>query len=105
MGLFCIGADAVYGPQVAYDGIPLVGRDLSELERDAIAYAEAMDAHVRYTPEGYAGPDVPGVVLRGQLVGPVLRSRPLFMVTRDGANTEWDSMPSEEYRVGGQSTA
>lgn len=105
VGLFCIASDAMHGPQVTYDGLPLVGRDLSELENDAIAYAEAMDVHLRYTPEGYAGPDDPGVVLRGQLVGQVLRSRPLFMVTRDGANTEWDSMPSEEYKVDGQSTA
>ncbi|MFE2100400.1 hypothetical protein [Streptomyces sp. NPDC059468] len=104
-GLFCIAADAVHGPQVAHDGLPLVGRDLSELESDAIAYAEAMNVHFRYTPEGYAGPDDPGVVMRGQLVGLVLRSRPLFMVTRDGANTEWDSMPSEEYHVNGQATA
>ncbi|MET9452526.1 hypothetical protein [Streptomyces cinerochromogenes] len=102
-GLFCIAVDAVQGPQVAYDGVPLVGRDLSELESDVVAYAEAMDVHFRYTPEGYAGPDDPGVVIRGQRVGQVLRSRPLFMVTRDGANTEWDSMPSEEYRVNGQS--
>ncbi len=42
--------------------------------------------------------------MRGQLVGQVLRSRPLFMVTRDGASTEWDSMPSEEQRVNGEST-
>ena len=97
VGLFCVAADAVHGPQVAYDGIPLVGRGLPELENDAIAYAEANDVYFRYTPEGYAGPDDPGVVLRGQRVGQVLRSRPLFMVTRDGANTEWDSMPSEEY--------
>ncbi|MFF0382343.1 hypothetical protein [Streptomyces sp. NPDC004286] len=96
VGLFCIVADAVYGPQVVYDGIPLVGRDLSELEHDAIAYAEAKNMYVRYTPEGHAGPDAPGVVLRGQPVGPVLRSRPLFMVPRDGAHTEWDSMPAEE---------
>ncbi|MGV9263806.1 hypothetical protein ACWDRR_03955 [Kitasatospora sp. NPDC003701] len=105
VGLFCIAADAAHGPQVAHDGIPLVGRDLSELESDAIAHAEAMDVHFRYTPEGYAGPDDSGVVMRGQLVGQVLRSRPLFMVTRDGANTEWDSMPAEEYRIDGQSTA
>ncbi|MGJ5748762.1 hypothetical protein [Streptomyces puniciscabiei] len=105
VGLFCIAADAVHGPQVAYDGIPLVGRDLSELESDAIAYAEAMDVNFRYTPEGYAGPDDPGVLVRGQPVGQVLRSRPLFMVTRDGANTEWDSMPSEEYRPNGAPTA
>ncbi|TDC10816.1 hypothetical protein E1265_30780 [Streptomyces sp. 8K308] len=99
-GLFCIAADAVHGPQVGHDGIPLVGRDLSELESDEIAHAEAVDGHFRYTPEGYAGPDDPGVVIRGQRVGQVLRSRPLFMVTRDGANTEWDSMPSEEYYHG-----
>ncbi|BBC28904.1 uncharacterized protein SGFS_001950 [Streptomyces graminofaciens] len=104
VGLFCIAADAVHGPQVGYDGISLVGRDLSELESDAIAHAEAVDGHFRYTPEGYAGPDDPGVVMRGQLVGQVLRSRPLFMVTRDGANTEWDSMPSEEYRHGQSTT-
>ncbi|CAL9654369.1 hypothetical protein [Streptomyces sp. Tu 3180] len=52
VGLFCIAADAVHGPRIAYDGLPLVGRDLSELESDAIAYAEAMDVHFRYTPEG-----------------------------------------------------
>ncbi|MGO4458921.1 hypothetical protein AB4039_16745 [Streptomyces sp. M-16] len=104
VGLFCIAADAVHGPQVAYHGLPLVGRDLSELESDATAYAEAADAYLRYTPEGYAGPDDPGVLIRGQLVGQDLRSRPLFMVTRDGAHTEWDSMPFEEYRVNGQST-
>ncbi|MFF8633527.1 hypothetical protein ACF052_04825 [Streptomyces pilosus] len=99
-GLFCIAADAVHGPQVRHDGIPLVGRDLSELESDEIEHAEAVDGHFRYTSEGYAGPHDPGVVIRGQRVGQVLRSRPLFMVTRDGANTEWDSMPSEEYHHG-----
>jgi hypothetical protein len=67
VGLFCIAADAVHGPQIAYDGLQLVGRDLAELESDAIAYAEAMDVHFRYTPEGYAGPDDSGVVMRGQL--------------------------------------
>ncbi|WP_426362595.1 hypothetical protein [Streptomyces sp. E-08] len=102
VGLFCIAADAVQGPQVAFDGLPLVGRDLSELESDAIAYAEAKDVHLRFTPEGYAGPDDSGVLMRGQVVGQILRSRPLFMVTRDGANTEWDSMPSDEYQVKGK---
>lgn len=105
MGLFCIAADAMHGPQIAHDGIPLVGRDLSELERDEIAHAEENDANFCYTPEGYAGPDDPEVILRGQRIGQVLRSRPLFMVTRDGANTEWDSMPYEEYRVSGESMA
>lgn len=99
LGLFCVAADAIRGPQVAYAGIPLVGRDLTELERDMIAYAEENDVYFRYTPEGYAGPDDPGIILRAQRIGQVLRSRPLFMVTRDGANTEWDSLPSEEYRL------
>ncbi|WP_328663638.1 hypothetical protein [Streptomyces sp. NBC_00328] len=103
VGLFCIAADAVHGPQVRHDGISLVGRDPSGLESDTIAHAEAVDGYFRYTPEGFAVPDDFGVVMRGQLVGQVLRSRPLFMVTRDGANTEWDSMPFEEY-LHGQST-
>ncbi|MFF7443230.1 hypothetical protein [Streptomyces sp. NPDC008122] len=105
VGLFCVAVDAVRGPRVAYDGIPLVGRDLSELESDAIACVESMGVHLRYTPEGYAGPDDPGVVMRGQSVGQVLRSRPMFMVTRDGAHTEWDSMPSAECGVSGRPIA
>ena len=100
-GLFCVAADAMHGPQVVHDGVPLVGRDLSELEGDVIAYAEATDTFVRYTPEGYPGPDDPGIVMRAQRVGQVLRSRPLFMVTRDGANTEWDSVPAEEHCLNG----
>ncbi|MFJ8747651.1 hypothetical protein ACIRL2_51050 [Embleya sp. NPDC127516] len=103
-GLFCVAVDAVHGPRVAHDGLALVGRDREELESDAIAYAEARGVYLRYSPAGYAGPDDSGVVLCGQMVGQVLRSRPLFMVTRDGANTEWDSMPSEEYPGSGHST-
>ncbi|MFJ7181561.1 hypothetical protein ACIQXA_35480 [Streptomyces massasporeus] len=103
-GLFCIAAEAVHGPQVEHDGISLVGRDLRELESEEIAHAETVGGHFCYTPEGYAGPDDPGVVMRGQLVGQVLRSRPLFMVPRDGAHTEWDSMPSEEHRHGQSTT-
>jgi len=37
VGLFCVAVDAVHGPQVVHDGLALVGRDLSELESDAIA--------------------------------------------------------------------
>ncbi|MFJ9945266.1 hypothetical protein [Streptomyces erythrochromogenes] len=36
-GLFCIAVDAAQGPQIAYDGLPLVGRDMAGLESDAIA--------------------------------------------------------------------
>ncbi|MET7303407.1 hypothetical protein [Embleya sp. NPDC005575] len=104
VGLFCVAVDAVHGPRVAYDGLALVGRDRAELESEAIAYAEARGVYLRYSLEGYAGPDDFGVVMCGQRVGRVLRSRPLFMVTRDGANTEWDSLPPEEYPGNGRST-
>ncbi|MGW1536680.1 hypothetical protein [Streptomyces aureus] len=104
MGLFGIAADAVTGPQVRSDGIPLVGRDLSELERDIIANAEAKDVYFRDSVDGCAGPDDPGVVLFGQPVRQVLPSRPMFMVPRDGAYTEWDSMPSEKYPHGQSKT-
>ncbi|MER8009610.1 hypothetical protein [Streptomyces sp. NPDC094149] len=99
-GLFWVAANAVHGPQVKLEGICLVGRDLSELESEEVARDEAGDGCFRHMPEGYAGPDDSGVVMRGQLVGPVLRSRPLFVVSRDGAYTKWDSMPDEEYRHG-----
>lgn len=104
VGLFCVAVDAVHGPQVAYDGLALVGRDRAELESEAIAYAQARGVWLRYSHAGYAGPDDSGIVMCEQPVGPVMRSRPLFMVTRDGANTEWDSLPSEEYPGNGRST-
>ncbi|WP_126640993.1 hypothetical protein [Embleya hyalina] len=104
-GLFCVAVDAVHGPRVAHDQLALVGRDREELESDAIAYAEARGVYLRYSLEGFAGPDDSGIVLCGQTVGQVLRSRPLFMVTREGANTEWHSIPSEEYPGSGHSTA
>ncbi|MFJ3635511.1 hypothetical protein [Streptomyces sp. NPDC090112] len=95
-GLFAVACDAAQGPQVTYHGLLLVGRDMGQLESDMIAYAEVHDVQFRYTCEGHAGPDDPGIVVRAQPVGVVLRSRPLFMVPRDGAWTEWDSLPSEE---------
>ena len=60
VGLFCIAADAVHGPQVVYDGLLLVGRDLSELESDAIAYAEATGVYLRYTPRATPDRMIPG---------------------------------------------
>ncbi len=51
---------------VAYDRLPLVRRDLSEPESEAITYAEATDVNFRYTPAGYAGPDGSGAVMHGQ---------------------------------------
>jgi hypothetical protein len=91
----------LHGPQVMYQGIPLVGRDRVELESEVIAFAEAEDAGIRYSPAGYAGPDDDGIIVCSQRVGQVGLSRPLFMVTRDGANTEWDSIPVEEYGSNG----
>lgn len=65
--------------RVVCDRIPLVGGDLAELEEDQIAYAEVNDVRIRYTPEGYAGPDDSGIVRRAQHVGQALRSHPLFI--------------------------
>jgi hypothetical protein len=105
VGLFCVAADALHGPQVMYHGIPLVRRDRAELDSDVTVYGEAQDADIRYAPSGYAGPDDPGIIVCEQGVGQVLLSRPLFVVTRDGANTEWDSIPVEEYGPEGCPTA
>lgn len=60
MGLFCIAADAVHGPQVTYDGLPLVGRDMAEPESDTIAYAEANDVQFRITAEVTRHRMIPG---------------------------------------------
>jgi hypothetical protein len=97
MGLYCIVPDALNGPQVVVDGIPLVGRDQAELESDVVAYAEANDAGVLWSPSGYAGPHDFGIVICPQRVGQVLLSRPSFMVTH---HAEWDSLPYEEHQRG-----
>ncbi|WP_033355300.1 hypothetical protein [Kitasatospora aureofaciens] len=75
VGLFCIAADAVHGPQVAYDGIPLVGRDLSELESDASAYPEAM---IRPGPDRTSVPEFrsPGMTLPPDRPSSSARDRP-----------------------------
>ncbi|MGW1998182.1 hypothetical protein [Embleya sp. NPDC001921] len=59
-GLFRVAADAVHGPRVAYGGLPLVGRDMSELDSDAFVYAEARDRRFRYTPEATRDRMTPG---------------------------------------------
>ncbi|OPC79576.1 hypothetical protein B4N89_00205 [Embleya scabrispora] len=104
VGLFCLAVDAVHGPRVSFDGLALVGRDRAGLERDVIAYVKARGVDLCYSVTGYAGPDVSGLVMCEQPIGSVMRSRPLFMVTRDGANTEWDSLPAEEYPGNGPCT-
>ncbi|KDN80524.1 hypothetical protein [Kitasatospora cheerisanensis] len=77
--LACVVVNALRGPQVTLDGLPLVGRVPSELESDFAAYTAARGHELRYSQDTSPGSDTLGVVLRAQRAGDVVLSRPVFV--------------------------
>ncbi|MFI7649597.1 hypothetical protein ACIBTZ_26470 [Micromonospora sp. NPDC049460] len=98
-GLFCVVADARYGPQVTLDGVRLVGRVPSQLEQQFLDYMLSRGIAPQYAPEGDPGADELGIIMRVQRAGDVVLSRPVFAVIRERANTLWDGMPYDESQV------
>ncbi|MEU8371353.1 hypothetical protein [Micromonospora tulbaghiae] len=98
-GLFCVVVDARHGPQVTLDGIRLVGRVPSQLEKRFLRYMLARGIAPQYAPEGDPGSGDLGIVMRVQRVGDVVLSRPVFAVVRGRANTLWDCVPYDELCV------
>jgi hypothetical protein len=88
--LACIAIDALRGPQVTMDGIPLVGRVPSELAYQFIDYAASRGASVVYSQQGDPGANDLGIVLRAQRAGDVLLTRPVF-VAREWADRVADT--------------
>ncbi|MFB4280735.1 hypothetical protein ACBJ59_35980 [Nonomuraea sp. MTCD27] len=99
MGLTCITVDALSGPQVSFDGIRLVGRPPSELSADLSAYLEKTGREVRFTPEGDVGSEELGIYPRAQRAGDVLLTRLVFGRPNDWANTMFDCIPADEWRI------
>ncbi|MFI7691652.1 hypothetical protein ACIBQ6_21470 [Nonomuraea sp. NPDC049655] len=99
LGLTCISVDALSGPQVSFDGIRLVGRPPSELSAELSGYLEKTGREVRFTLEGDVGSEELGIYPRAQRAGDVLLTRLIFGRPNDWANTMFDCIPAEEWRI------
>ncbi|MFD8542417.1 hypothetical protein [Streptomyces sp. NPDC059649] len=99
MGLTCITVDALAGPQVTFDGIRLIGRPPSELSAELTAYLEKTDRDIEITTEGDVGSQQLGMNPRAQRAGDVLLTRLVFGRPNDWANTMYDCIPADEWRV------
>ncbi|GAB2948243.1 hypothetical protein GCM10027280_41220 [Micromonospora polyrhachis] len=95
--LYCIAIDALRGPQVQLNGVPLVARMPSEVEKWMLDQAEVHGRELRYTHAG--DPELPelGLISRAQRAGDVVLSRPVFLDQR--AEVTWDYVPPREWRV------
>jgi hypothetical protein len=97
-----VAVSALCGPQVAVDGLRLVGRTPSRLEDEFRAYLASRDLTLRYSQ--FAHPWAPelGLVLRVQRAGDLVLSRPVFVAPswaeRCGDTSE-GAIPIEEWRT------
>ncbi|GIG93377.1 hypothetical protein [Plantactinospora endophytica] len=98
-GIVCVVADALCGPQVSLDGIPLVGRVPSQLDAALRELMLTRGTSPQYFPEGDIGADEWGLVIQVQRAGDVLLTRPVLAVVRQRAYTVWDGMPYDELEV------
>ncbi|MFG2668929.1 hypothetical protein ACGFY6_32415 [Streptomyces sp. NPDC048387] len=80
--LCAVSVDALKGPQVHADGVAIVGRVPSELERWLFERAESREPFTElfYLPGGEAGSQTLGVVLCVQRAGDHLITRPVFLL-------------------------
>ncbi|MGW7496994.1 hypothetical protein ACWGKA_22210 [Streptomyces luteogriseus] len=100
MGLTCMAVDALSGPQVSFDGIRLIGRRPSELSAELCAYLEKTGRDIEITTGGGdIGSHELGMNPRAQRAGDVLLTRLVFGRPNDWANTVFDCVPAEEWRV------
>ncbi|WP_238438147.1 hypothetical protein [Frankia nepalensis] len=97
-GLAGVAVDALVGPQVTFDGTPLVGRVPSELEQWFVDQSDARKIDLRVTAYGaLALPDL-GLVMRVQRAGDVLLTR-LLILTHEWAMNPDDYVPESEWHT------
>ncbi|MFC8452572.1 hypothetical protein [Kitasatospora sp. NPDC057223] len=77
--LTCVVVNALRGPQVTLNGLPLVGRVPSALDDAFTEYASARGHGRRYYAYGELAWEELGVILRAQRAGDVVLSRPVFV--------------------------
>ncbi|NRQ31824.1 hypothetical protein HII36_08220 [Nonomuraea sp. NN258] len=91
-----VAVDALTGPQVTLDGVALVARVPSELERWLIDHTESRELDLHYVPEGNPASADLGLMLRAQRAGDAAVTRPLFLM-RQWMRDVWESLPASEW--------
>ncbi|MEW2622585.1 hypothetical protein [Streptomyces sp. NPDC048106] len=93
--LGCVAVNALTGPQVRLDAVPLTGCAPSLVEGWLVHRAAPRPGSVMYSPA--ADPVFPdlGLAIRSQRAGDVVLTRPLFLL-HDWLDL-WHSLPSEEW--------
>lgn len=102
--LYCIAADAAFGPHVWFGGQDWTGGDPGALEKTLPGFDAATGLGVRYGPRGNPGVNELGLVLRVQEVGDRVLTRPV-MVGREWAENcvdDWEGPIPECEWVGRQ---
>jgi hypothetical protein len=90
--------DALTGPQVLLDGLPLTGQVPSVLEEWFCEKTEAKGLDLRFTHEGNPASMDLGLIVRVQRAGDVVLTRPVLVV-RELARDAWECLPSDELRT------
>ncbi|RKR85892.1 hypothetical protein BDK92_0105 [Micromonospora pisi] len=102
VGLAGVAVNALRGPQVALEGMRLVGQTPSRLEDEIADYLAAHSRELRYSQ--CADPCSPelGLVLRAQRAGDAVLTRPV-MVAKAWADRCWDTseghIPTREWKT------
>lgn len=90
-----VAVDALTGPQVLLDGVPLTGRVPSELERWICEHTEAKGLDLHYTYDANPASTDLGLTVRVQRAGDVVLTRPVLTV-RELARDAWECLPADE---------
>lgn len=81
-GLACVAVDALCGPQVTLDGLPLTGQVPSRLEDQFADYLESWGQELWHGQYGNPYSPELGLVLRGQRAEDVVLSRPVLVAAQ-----------------------
>ncbi|MFJ3881591.1 hypothetical protein ACIPW5_29595 [Streptomyces sp. NPDC090077] len=97
--LAAVAVDALRGPQVRAEGMPLVGRVPSVVEQWLEEYNEEHGFESRFSPDGGPVSAELGVFVRVQRAGDILLTRPIFLA-KEWTRDMWDCMHPSEWRNG-----
>ncbi|MFR9796454.1 hypothetical protein ACL02U_11195 [Streptomyces sp. MS06] len=92
--LGCVAADALIGPQVRLDAVPLTGCSPSHVE-DWLVHRTARPGSPAYSVAGDPVFADLGLAIRSQRAGDIVLTRPLFLL-HDWLDL-WHALPSEEW--------
>ncbi|MEU9943665.1 hypothetical protein [Streptomyces lavendulae] len=95
VGLTCVLVDGLRGPQVTFEGMRLIGRVPSELDREIETYLELHDLDLRYSSTADVSGNDCGFERGAQRAGDVVVSWAVFANPEGIAYTLYDVIPRE----------